>query len=282
MALQKEIWLRTIVEALFADNTFMAKSFDADEFVKAGKKVHIPNASAKAKASKGPISRPKTASEMVDTDLEFDIDEFYTDPIYIQNADKYELSYDKRESVVRRMRSALQDEVAVNMIQKWTPTASDRIRKILGPKFSRKDVLKAATKFNQDDIPETGRFMLLDAVMYEELLEDLTEAQVNAFLANADTKRGVLGKLYGFEFMQRSKMVEGEKYALAWHRDYVCRAIGDHEMFSQENDPLYFGDVLSFLVRAGGSKMDNNGIGTLKIEGVKDEEQGEEESLGDE
>ena len=46
MAVQKEIWQRTIVEGLFADNTFMAKAVNDDMYVNEGKKVHIPNAGA--------------------------------------------------------------------------------------------------------------------------------------------------------------------------------------------------------------------------------------------
>ena len=49
MALQKEIWLNSIVEGLFADNSFLSKSFSADAFVYAGKSVHIPNAGGNPK-----------------------------------------------------------------------------------------------------------------------------------------------------------------------------------------------------------------------------------------
>ena len=44
MAIQKEIWTRAIVEGLFASNSFLSKAFNADEYVEAGKIVHIPQA----------------------------------------------------------------------------------------------------------------------------------------------------------------------------------------------------------------------------------------------
>src|SRR6056297_2189096 len=44
MAIQKEIWINSLVENLFADNQFMSKAFNADEFVNSGRTVHIPNA----------------------------------------------------------------------------------------------------------------------------------------------------------------------------------------------------------------------------------------------
>ncbi|WP_299282155.1 P22 phage major capsid protein family protein [uncultured Porphyromonas sp.] len=263
MALQKEIWLDHLVGNLFPDNSFLSKSFNADQFVRAGKVVHIPNAGAKLSASVGPISRPKTATETTDTELTFEIKEIYTDPLYIQNADKYELSYDKRDAVLSACRSALSDKVATEILKSWIGTTTKT--KLIGTTFSRQDVLKAQTKLNEQDIPQEGRYLLLDAKCYEELLSDLTEVQANAFLATANASTGVVGKLYGFEVMLRSSLINGVS-AFAWHKDYVCRAQGDHEMFEQENDPHYYGDVLSFLVRAGGMYMKTSAIGTIPFE----------------
>ena len=46
MAIQKELWQNTIIEGLFADNSFMSKAVNDDSYVNQGKKVHIPNAGA--------------------------------------------------------------------------------------------------------------------------------------------------------------------------------------------------------------------------------------------
>lgn len=269
MALQKEIWLEHLVANLFPDNSFLARSFNADQFVKAGKVVHIPNAGAKQTASVGPISRPKVAKEQTDTELTFEIKEIYTDPVYIQNADKYELSYDKRATVIKATKNALEDKVAEELLKAWTPSEEERKIALAGETLTRADVLKLHTKFNSEDIPQTGRVLLLNAESYDQLLSNLTEAQVNAFLATADASRGLLGKLFSFDVMLRSSLPD-KAIGLAWHEDYVCRALGEHEMFSQENDPLYYGDVLSFLVRAGGSKMSKSGVGVVAFKG-KDE-----------
>ena len=75
MALQKEIWLETILENLWPQNSFLSKAYSADNFVTAGKVVHIPNAGAKPVAKLGPISRPQVATEMTDTELTFNIQE---------------------------------------------------------------------------------------------------------------------------------------------------------------------------------------------------------------
>ena len=144
------------------------------------------------------------------------------------------------------------------------------------------DVLALMTKFNADDIPQEGRYLLLDAQMYSQLLNDLTANENTAFLASADAQNGVLGKLFSFNVMMRSRAAlydgagkpkslsaEGAAddvaAALAWHEQSVCRALGKVKAFEKEGDPTYYGDIYSFLVRAGGRIMrkDLKGVAAL-------------------
>ena len=62
MAVQKEIWLNTVIEGLFADNSFLSKAFSADEFVEQGKTVHIPNAGSGSATKKNRTEFPATVS----------------------------------------------------------------------------------------------------------------------------------------------------------------------------------------------------------------------------
>ena len=50
--------------------------------------------------------------------------------------------------------------------------------------------------------------------------------------------------------------------ALAWQEKCVSRAMGDVKMFDNQDDPTYYGDIYSFLMRVGGSKRryDSKGI----------------------
>lgn len=49
------------------------------------------------------------------------------------------------------------------------------------------------TKFNSENIPQEGRYLLLDAQMYAQLLSDLTANENSAFLASADAQNGIIG-----------------------------------------------------------------------------------------
>ena len=292
MAIQKEIWERSIVEHLFADNSFMSKAFNANDYVNQGKIVHIPQAGAASKVAKNRTQLPAEVKKRADSDLTYTLGEFTTDPILIPHADTVELSYSKRDSVLRQDKLALFDEVAKDFIFNWSPANSHTIqttgaaadgvphatatgkRKAL----TRQDIATLMFRFNRDNIPQEGRYLLLDAAMYSELLNDLTTAEAQAFHAAVDVKNGILGKFESFNIMMRSESAlytsSGPKSwttaaaasdlgaALAWHEQSVVRALGEVKAFEKESDPTYYGDVYSFLIRCGGRirRSDNKGV----------------------
>lgn len=295
MAIQKEIWAQSIVEGLFASNSFLSKAFNADEYVNAGKIVHIPQAGAASKVEKGRSTLPAAVKTRTDTDVTFTLSEFTTDPVRIPHADTVELSYDKRNSVLRQDKLALMDKVAEDFLFNWSPAADNTLVTTGGEVeaytpnatgkrngLSRADVLSLMTKFNKENIPQEGRYLLLDAMMYSQLLSDLTANENSAFLASADAQNGILGKLFSFNVMMRSQSAlyttakAPKKWsdtgaatdlaaALAWHDQAVCRALGDVEAFENERDATYYSDIYSFLVRAGGHIMRSDSKGVYAL-----------------
>lgn len=291
MALNKQVWLNTIVENFFPDNSFATKSIDDSVFV-SNKTVHIPNAGAPSGVEINRSQKPASVNQRTDQDLTYDMDELTTNPIYIPNIDMVELSYDKRQSILQNDRMELQKQAHQNLLYRWfvtgkvietvggdvdahTSSTATGKRKAL----TKDTILQLMTKFNQDDVPATGRYILLDSVMYAQLLKDLTEKELSAFLSSANAQKGILGNLYGFDIMQRSQVLRlkadksllewskngaaGELAAgLAWQEQCVSRALGDVKMFDNMDDPTYYGDIYSFLMRVGGSyrRYDKKGI----------------------
>lgn len=295
MALNKELWLNTIVEDFYPDNSFASKSVDDSAFVSA-KKVHIPNAGSPSKVEKNRTKKPATVNQRTDNELVYDIDELTTDPIYIPNVDMVELSYDKRSSILANDRSQLQDAAHVGLLTAWGKGVKEnRILKTTGTKqrdahtsdkatgkrlcITKADVLRLMTAFDADNVPKQGRYLLLDAYMYADLLSDLSESDKWMFQNSADVQRGVLGNLYGFSVMKRSRVlrlgadgksilswdetgVAGEMAAaLAWHEKSVSRAMDEVKMFDSTDNPMYYGDIYSFLMRTGGSARRYDGKG---------------------
>ena len=292
MALEKEIWINDIVEGLFADNTFLSKAYSADQYVN-NKTVHIPNAGLPSGVQKNRKKYPANVDVREDFDITFSIDEFTTNPIRIPHADTVQLSYDKRNSIISSDKEALHEAIALSILNSWAPTKAGQIVKTTGGEvdaytskatgkrkaITKQDIAKVFTLFNIQNIPASNRYLLLDAMMYTQLLESMTDREATAFHGLADVAHGIVGQLYGFNVMMRSEALiydgntpieKGAKAtdfagALAWHSDAVARALGEVVMFGEESSPTYYGDIYSFLVRVGGAPKRHDGKGVIAI-----------------
>lgn len=283
MAIEKEIWEGDIVESLYAANPHLALAYNADQYVLAGKVVHIPQAGTSPEVIKNRTSLPATVTKRTDVDITYAIDEYTSDPVKISNAETCELSYDKRNSVLLDTKNALNETVGVTMLANWAPstagrkiyTTGDPVPAHLdGATGTRKKItladLKTAQKLmNKDNVPTEGRYAMLDADMYDQFTDQLTESQSRDFSRAYDEKTGVVGKLFGFNILQRSHVLaytgagnvktpgaEGaatdNAAALCWHTASVERALGEVKFYEDLNNPQYYGDIYSALVRVGG------------------------------
>jgi hypothetical protein len=295
MAIQREIWVDSIIARLNADNGFATRSVNHTAFVD-GKVVHIPNAGDIEAARKtrlraaGEVNR---ASERTDSDLTYNIEQYFVGPYVLPNLEQVELSYSKRESLVKQMTDNIKSALHVDLITKWVPanfaklvTAGDAVIATApgatGNRnaVSKSDVRALRTQFDKWNLSLEGRCLLLDADMYGQLLDSLTSAEGNAFLASADAKTGIVGRLYGFDVYLRSTvltttaggaMKTGAAAAtdcaagFAWSEQAVSRAIGEVNVYSNDGDAREFGNTLSADVRAGGSIIRSDGKGVCVI-----------------
>ena len=295
MALNISIWQNTLVENFYPDNSFATKSVDDSAYVKA-RKVIIPGAGKPSNVKRNRTVKPATVNTRTDNALEYEIDELTSDPIYIPDIDTVELSYDKRSSIISNDRTQLQNEAHVNLLERWgagvpatnvllttgtVECAAHTSETATGKRkcITRKDLLAITTRMDADNVPEEGRYILLDAYMYADLLADLTESDKWMLQNSANAQKGIVGNLWGLNVMKRSKVlrvksdktllswdeeaVAGElAAALAWQEQSVSRALGEVKMFDSTNNPMYYGDIYSFLIRTGGSvrRYDKKGI----------------------
>lgn len=292
MAITKEIWINDIEGNLFKDGTFASMSVNHSPYVD-GHLVHVPNAGAAPSVTENRSTFPGTVTSRTDTDLNYEIKELSTDPFRIGNAEEVELSYDKRASILYASVAALSEAADTALLKSWVPTGFTKVltsgastpAHLVSATGNRKkvtlaDILEVKKEFDKANIPMQGRCAALDYSMMAELLDALTANQYNAFLNSADAQKGVVGELYGFTFYQRSEVLRtvaaGTSLAttdaatdgaagLFWQRDCVGRALGTTEVFEDPNSPLYYGTVLSCLVRAGGSytRADKTGVVVL-------------------
>ncbi len=93
---------------------------------------------------------------------------------------------------------------------------------------------------------------------------------------------GNIKRLMGFDIIMRSTVITtssantvntvgaagatGDNLAaIAYHPDFVSKALGATDVFYQAGNPLYLGDVMSALVLFGGSVIRKDGKGVIVI-----------------
>lgn len=274
----KEHWVNTLTENLFADDTFVTRSIDHSAFVD-GEKVHVPNAGAKPTITKNGTTFPMEASQRTDADVNYAIDAYRTEPIYVQNAEQIQLNYDKINSVLMNAKSALQETMALSVLSNWISKATGTGHCTTASTFKRETLLAVKLAFDKQDIPQSGRCIILTPEAYSSLFGDLQGAEQYAFSASANAERGTIGTLFGFDVYMRSKLdnAEGSKViAFAWHEGAVSRALGNTQIFENQNDALYFGDIISAEVLAGGAAIRNDKSGIYKVEATSEDDGGDD------
>ncbi|MGD1960549.1 MAG: phage capsid protein [Fulvivirga sp.] len=300
MAVQKELWTDYIITKYWKANEFIKHAFNADQFVYNGKVVHIPVPGAKPNVEKNRTSLPANITKRTDTDITYSIAEFTSDPTLIPDADKHELSYSKMDSVIGEHVDTLVEDAAEWMLRDWvnsvggsadvatllrtsgadaqaTLDGATGTRKI----FTKEDLKRARKVMNKANVPQEGRYALLDSEMMDQLSDDEDLKKRDSSL-ELDMKAGVITKLYGFSIMERSSVLTFDNAgtpvvkdpgtvsaatdnaaALCWHKNSVERALGDVTLFEDLGKPEYYGDVYSALIRSGGRLRRANGVVTI-------------------
>ncbi|BDD10874.1 hypothetical protein FUAX_33060 [Fulvitalea axinellae] len=299
MGLQVEIWQKDIEEAVFKDNQFLQFVKDESEYVLEGVVVHIPQSGGAGNTEKNRGSLPATIRRRSDTDVTYALEEYTTDPTLITNADKVELSYDKRDSAIGEDKQSLKETVAEDFLYKWakdlpgssiietsreaseaTADSATGQRKAC----ARTDLKRAKVLLNKQNVSKENRFAILPSEMESQLFpDDQVSAILQRDLTEGERRMGAVAKLHGFVILERSSVLtyasdgtlkapgsagatgdcEG---ALCWQKDALAKAMGTVKFFEEQNKPEYYGDVYSTLVRAGGRRRrkDNKGVVVIR------------------
>lgn len=298
-----EFWVKYIIDRLWKDNQFLTKAYSDDQYVIGGKIVHIPQPGSLPSVVKGRTVFPAAAVRRTDTDILYALEEYSTDPTHIQNAEKVELSYSKIDSVLGDHAGALNELVANDMINKWlalTPQANiiatsgaATAVKIAGQTGTRlaaqhTDLKKARLKMNLQNVLPTERYALIEENMMDEIVDSLSATQYKDFSMAYDAKTGIIGKLYGFDIMTRSSVAisaaalngsnqlvvnalgaataaTDQVTSVCWQKNSVTRALGEVKFFEKLDDPQFYGDVYSALLRMGGRRRRADDAGVVVI-----------------
>lgn len=288
-----EVFATYVVEKLRKTNPFLQYAVDESSSVLDGAVVHIPQAGASPTVVKNRSTFPATAVMRTDSFVTYSLNVFSTTPTHITWHEENEISYDKTDSVLRDHVETLMETVGDEILYAWvtgtlanssaaTIPAASIIRTSgssvaateSGQTGNRKalsyaDVQAAQALMNKQGVAKTDRYLLLETYMLQQLIDSLSTNQMAAFQQTADLANGIVGKLAGFNILERSTVLTftaagapiapgtavaatTELASLAWQKDCVSLALGEIKPFHDKDNPQYYGDIFSALVKAGG------------------------------
>lgn len=296
MAIQTEIWVRDIAEKLMPDNTFLRRSRNDDAYVN-NLTVHRPQSGALPVVERNRTVLPAAIAQRTDTVNDYNMVEFTSTPTLIRNIEEVEVSYAKRQSVLRDHTRTMSRDIASWMATVWAPagnagllvptSGAARAATAPGATGTRKattvaDIRNIRRLFDKQDIPMEGRFLLLSADMYADLLAD-PQLTNRDYMPGYDQATGSVGKLLNFTIYVRSSVgryatgsttakdilaapaATDNSFSLAWHEDCVAAALGETLVFDDQNNPVYYGSIFSTLSRAGGQKYYSSQEGVMAL-----------------
>lgn len=145
-----------------------------------------------------------------------------------------------------------------------------------------KEAQAMQSKFNKDGVPTNDRYAMLESYMYQEFIDSMSDNQMASFQKSADLANGIIGKFAGFSFLERSSVLAiqadgtfrlpGEALgatdnlaSIFWQKQSVTKSLGDTKLFQDMDNPLYYGDIHSGLVKMGGRcrREDWKGVGVV-------------------
>ena len=302
MALQQEIWVKDIQEALNQNADFLTDSVDHSSYV-AFKTVHIPQSGANPTVITNPTSFPLTIGLRVDTDRTYSLNQYSLQPTLITNLDELQVSYSLRQSVIGQQMSTLTQHIGNMVATSWAPTGTANIVLTTGTAGvslppsgtgTRKavtlaDIASLASKLDKDNVPRSGRVLLMNTDMFWELFQisDVVRASYNGFSNNV-LANGTIAQIFGFNIKMRPTVAVYAKVAttatavgvagladdrlacIAFHPSTVSRALGSmtamYDSGSNGNGkPEYLGSIFNMEVMLGSAilRTDMKGVASL-------------------
>jgi len=302
MAIFREVWSQAIQENLYKglEAIRTVATDEPSDFINSTK-VHVPNAGSVPGTVRGDVTLPLVVTERTDLDLDYDLHKFRVKPQNVEWALRYQLSYDKIQSITKDQMGTLASDMAKYMMSQWyykaaaslvattgTPTttnwlggsASGSLKHLTGA-----DVRNAAKILDGQLIPDNDRYLLLDYEMFWQLLGDL--AYDGDRLEVVPGLGRTIPSIYGFTVIQMpfvaavntSDVIKTPAAAdgsftfastdrpigLAIQKSCASIATSPVTAFVNDNDPTYYGTILSAAVYGGGKYRRYDGKGIVAI-----------------
>jgi hypothetical protein len=213
MGVAVEVWVGDIHEKVIPSDSFILKSVDHSAYVR-GRKVNVPLGLSQPTFV---INRKgkSDSKRRHDTPMSYDIDDITTDATIVTNIEEQEVSYQKRQSILRGHIASLSIGCSINIINKWSrrssvkvvTTGATRVACLKGATGNRKkmalsDGLKIRSAFGDAGLPEKGRHILMPTQWADDILEWVSDNPTSELVKNGVVKIGDDGVITHYFGMQ--------------------------------------------------------------------------------
>jgi len=285
-------WAQEIQRELFEkqDYTAMSKNFSAFS----NNTLFTLPESGTIEAQLDDYSRPLVATKRTDSGKTISLFGINTLPYYVELDEQHELSYDKRASITSHLVESIDDFRKQKLLWSWIndvkwSSYSVKTTGVSGStlatgatgnrkKLTYNDIIKANTMLDLQNVPSDGRILLIHASQYSDI-KQMSEFVENQVYTNELLKSGIVGVIDGIQIkkINSNKVLvnavasgstpsmasfgaTGTTYSFAsllYHPDFVCRVVGQTEMFVNMKDALYTSDIITMTTRLGGGAVND-------------------------
>lgn len=287
MSLNKQVWIKQILEGFYPDDSFLKKTVNYTPFVE-NNRIHIGSAGIDPKVLINNTTYPINVVGRDDEDNEISLDKFETENTIIRRPEALEYSYDKLESVIGQHRATLRKGVAMKAAHAFAPDSDTNDTPIVTTtgtgtngrkRLTFADILALKERFDDAEIPLDERYLIL----HPKHVSDLLLSDIELFKDLTNIKDGEPFKFAGFgcfsfPHMPVYRVVEGalkklaynevkqasDQFAsIAFYAKEVMRADGDIYMYSTVDDPKERATIVGFDKRFVALPIRGKGIGAI-------------------
>ena len=204
--LNKEVYIRLIMEQFYEEPTFLNVVRDMTAFVE-NDAINLAAAGVTPAVLKNNNTYPLSIANISDSAIRLPLDKFSTTPSLITIDQKQKYAFSKVESDTMLHTQALRENCGEEAAYNYSPQADALRSPVLratgtaashGNKLTKADVLSLKTRFDKAKIQKTGRYL----VLCPEHCADLMNEDADSFNTVTNIEAGVIGRIWGFNIME--------------------------------------------------------------------------------
>lgn len=284
--LNKQIWIDQLMRNFYPEASFLNFVKDFSPLVEYDK-IHLAEVGVDPKVLINNTTYPITVTQRTDTPLEVELDLFETENTLVREPDAVELAYDKLESVIYGHKQSLRTTTARKAAHAYAPQKDTEFTPVIATTGSDngegykmlelKDILSLKRRYDDLDIPQDMRFLVLNPRHTEDLiLQDLKSFKDITDFVNGKPKR-----LAGFNILEFTKNPKYNKTTMeklpfgavvdnnttycsfSFFSEEVMKADGNIKMYATLHDPKERASIVGFDKRFIALPIRNKGIGAI-------------------